>query len=297
MYNNEERIARNKLILIIATFGTIGVMSHFIPLSSAGIVFYRALLGGLFIIAVNLLSKNKIHLDVMKNNIFLLILTGIGMSLNWVLQFEAFKVSSVSVGTVAYNTMPIFVIILSPFLFKNKISLKSKICVLIALIGIILVSNVLLTGIKSSETLGVVYGLMGAFFYAFVVLLNKKLSHIETHDKIIFQFLFSALVMLIYTMINNKNGLLFYENIDKNTFIVGLISLLIISFIHTGLCYVAYFNACLKLKPDTIAILTYIDPVVALLLSHFILNERLNIYQILGAILILLSTIINEFVK
>ena len=55
-----------------------------------------------------------------------------------------------------------------------------------------------------------------------------------------------------------------------------------------------YFNAVSRLSADTVAILTYIDPVVALLLSYFVLREKMTGLQFLGAILILGSTLVNE---
>lgn len=293
----DERKERLKLTLISATFGTIGIVTHFIPLSSAAIVFYRALIGGIFIMIMTRLSGKKIDIRAMKDNFIVLIFTGFFMGLNWVLQFEAFKVSTVAIGTVCYNTMPIFLLIIASFMFDEKITLKSLICILVATIGVVLVSNVINTGIKSNEVLGCVYGILGAVFYALIVTFNRKLSFIETHDKVIFQFMFSAVIMAIYVSSIEKTSFVFDSDIDRNTFIVGLFCMLLLSFFHTGFCYVHYFNAVSRLKAETVAILTYIDPVVALMLSYFFLKEKMTFLQFLGAILILASTLVNELTK
>lgn len=293
----DERKERLKLTLISATFGTIGIVTHFIPLSSAAIVFYRALIGGIFIMIMTRLSGKMIDIRAMKDNFIVLIFTGFFMGLNWVLQFEAFKVSTVAIGTVCYNTMPIFLLIIASFMFGEKITLKSLICILVATIGVVLVSNVINTGIKSNEVLGCVYGILGAVFYALIVTFNRKLSFIETHDKVIFQFMFSAVIMAIYVSSIEKTSFVFDSDIDRNTFIVGLFCMLLLSFFHTGFCYVHYFNAVSRLKAETVAILTYIDPVVALMLSYFFLKEKMTFLQFLGAILILASTLVNELTK
>ena len=291
---NKERL---KLILISATFGTIGIVTHFIPLSSSAIVFYRALLGGIFIILATIMSGKAVNIKNMGDNFFVLIWTGFFMGLNWVFQFEAFKVSSVAIGTVCYNTMPIFLLIIASFMFKEKITLRSVVCIIVATIGVVLVSNVINTGIASNEVLGCFYGILGAINYALIVIFNRKLSHIETHDKVIFQFIFSAIIMFIYVIFIQKESLFFDKSISKETFLTGLFCILLLSFFHTGFCYVHYFNAVSRLKAETVAILTYIDPVVALFLSYFVLKEKTTGLQVLGAFLILSSTLVNELSK
>lgn len=298
MENNLDiKKERLKFILISATFGTVGLFTHFIPLSSAAIVFYRALLGGAFIVVMMKLSGIDIDIKSMSDNLIVLIFTGFFMALNWVLQFEAFKVSSVAIGTVCYNMMPIFLLIIASFVFNEKITLKSGLCILIATIGVILVSNVINVGIKSNEVLGCVYGILGAIFYALIVTFNRKLSQIKTHDKVIFQFAFSALIMAIYVGLIEKKSFFIDSNLQKNEIVLGIVCMLILSFLHTGFCYVHYFNAVSRLKAETVAILTYIDPVVALFLSYFILKENMTALQFLGAVLILGSTLFNELSK
>lgn len=291
---NKERL---KFILISATFGTIGVVTNFIPLSSTAIVFYRALLGGIFIIIITYASGKVVNIKAMGDNFFVLILTGFFMGLNWVFLFESFRVSTVAIGTVCYNTMPIFLLILASFIFDEKITLKSGICIFVATIGVALVSNIINTGIKSNEVLGCLYGILGAINYALIIVFNRKLNHIETYDKVIFQFIFSAIIMFLYVVLIQRKGLFFEDNINNKDLVIGIICILLISFVHTGFCYVHYFNAVSRLKAETVAILTYIDPVVALFLSYFVLKEKTTGIQMIGAGLILFSTLVNEITK
>lgn len=294
MTSRELSFEKIKLAIISAIFGTIGLVTHFIPLSSAAIVFYRALLGGLFIIAYSYISGRKINLQSIKNNLLILIATGFFMGLNWVLQFEAFRVSTVAIGTVCYNTMPIFLIVFASIIFKEKLTLRSVVCIICATIGVALMANVGGSEINSNTALGCVYGVLGAVFYALIVTFNRKLNFIETYDKLVFQFLFSALIMLTYITFIEKSSFAFSSNIDEKTLATGIFCILLLSFFHTGICYIFYFNAISKLKADVVAILTYIDPVVALLLSYFVLREKMTLPQFIGAVIILLSTLINE---
>ena len=298
MYEHENRLKeRLKLIFISATFGTVGLFTHFIPLSSAAIVFYRALLGGIFIILMIKISGKDVNIKSMKDNIVVLIFTGFFMALNWVLQFEAFKVSSVAIGTVCYNMMPIFLLIIASFMFNERITIKSGFCIFIATIGVVLVSNVINVGIKSNEVLGCIYGIIGAIFYALIVTFNRKLQQIETHDKVIFQFMFSTFIMAFYVLLIEKKSLMFEQSLSSSDKIMGIICMVTLSFFHTGFCYVHYFDAVSKLKAETVAILTYIDPVVALFLSYFVLKEDMTALQFFGTVLILGSTLFNELSK
>ena len=295
--NCSERREQIALTLISMVFGTVGLVAHFIPLSSATIVFYRALLGGLFIYGNLKLHNKGLDIKLIKENLIVLIFTGFFMALNWVLQFEAFKVSSVAIGTVCYNMMPIFLLIIASFVFRDKITFKSIICILVSTIGVILVSDVINVGIKSNEVLGCIYGILGAIFYALIIIFNRKLKHIKTYDKIIFQFAFSAIIMALYVQFIEKHSFFFDNNITQSNKYIGIFCILLLSFFHTGFCYVRYFNAVSSLKAETVAILTYLDPVVALLLSYFILKESFNHLQFIGAFLILASTLFNELYK
>lgn len=295
--NIDLRKEKLKLIFIYITFGTIGLVTHFIPLSSAVIVFYRALLGGIYIIVAAMLSKQTINVRLMIDNFAILIVTSFFMGLNWVLQFEAFRVSTVAIGTVCYNTMPIFLVVIASFMFKERITLKTVICIITASLGIFLVSNVINTGIRSNEVLGCFYGVLGAIFYALILIYNRKITHIEMHDKIIFQFLFSAFIMALYVLFIEKSSFVFDDRLPMRETLVGVICILLLSFFHTGFCYVHYFSAAARLKAETVAILTYLDPVVALLLSVFVLKEKMTSLQLVGAILILASALANELIK
>lgn len=283
-----------KFVIIMMIFGTIGVVSHFIPLSSATIVFYRAILAAIEVVIVSFLTKRKYDLRKMREKFSLLILIGIFLGLNWVFQFEAFRLASVSVGTVCYNTMPMFVILLSPIWFKDKLTNKNVFCLFLSMIGVVLVSNVIYSGFKIEELSGCFFGLVAALFYALTVMINKHLSDIECYDKITIEFFVSSIIMIPYIIFSKNCSFDFSTGITFNEYIVGVICLLTLAFVHTGGTYMTYFKVVNEIKPHDIAILTYIDPMVALLLSAIILKEKLNALQIIGAGLILASTLLNE---
>lgn len=282
------------LILSMTIFGTIGIVSSFIPMSPQTLVFYRASLASIFLIIFVGFKKIKLNFVLIRKKIFLIILTGVFLGTNWVFLFEAFRVASVSVGTVCYNTMPIMFMLIAPFLFSEKLKLNNIVSIIISIIGIVLVSNVIVSGIKANEFIGCLFGLLAALFYALTLVLNKKMTQLNSYEKIIIQFIVSALIMIPYIFFSKNSSFWFEKSLSYNEMIFPIIMLLVICFIHTGFAYIIYFNSVGKLSAQNVAIFTYIDPVVALLLSNIILKEKLNLLQIIGAILILASTFFNE---
>ena len=183
---------------------------------------------------------------------------------------------------------PVFVIAVSPFVFGEKITRTKLICVIAALLGMILVSGVLNEGIASiSEFSGILFGLGAAVLYASVIILNKKIGDISAYDKTIVQLGVAGIVLVPYTLIA--------ENISNTEFTAfSIVMLIVIGVVHTGIAYTLYFGSIGRLKAQTAAIFSYIDPVVAVILSVLILNEGIGIGGYAGAVLILGAAMLSE---
>lgn len=284
---------QSKLLFILSMliFGSIGIFRKYIPLSSSVIAFSRGFIGVLFLLVLILLKKDKLNKKSIKDNLWLLIISGSFIGLNWVFLFESYKYTSVATATLCYYMAPIFVMIASTFLFKERLSLINLVCILIALIGMVFVSGVIETGFNDKNTLiGVIYGLLAALLYASVIIINKFMKPIPSIDKTVMQLLFSVVILIPYILIGQE-----FKGMIINLEIILL--LLIVGVVHTGLAYALYFDSMKGLKTQSIAILSYIDPVVAIILSALILKENMSIFAIIGAVLILGSTFINEMIN
>jgi drug/metabolite transporter (DMT)-like permease len=183
---------------------------------------------------------------------------------------------------------PIFVMIVSPFLLKEKLTVKKVLCVIVALIGMVFVSGVIDGGIKDvSELKGILFGLGAAALYASVVMMNQKLGKVPTYDKTIMQLGAAAVVLIPYIFL--------VEDLSAITVTpLILIMLLIVGVVHTGIAYALYFGSMNGLKAQTVALFSYIDPIVAIILSAMFLKEPMTIYSGIGAVLVLGATMISE---
>ncbi|MBQ6622402.1 MAG: DMT family transporter [Mogibacterium sp.] len=279
--------ARIRLILSMMVFGTIGLVSRYIQLPSSLMACVRAYIGVLVILLYFMLRRKWPDREAIRRNLPVLIAAGAMMGFNWILQFESFRYTTIAIATVCYYMQPIFVMMAAPFLFREKLSGKRICCILIAFAGMILVSGALQTGFDLSQMKGVLLAVAGAALYAGVVLINKKLRDIDAIDATVIQLLVAGTAALPYTLMTEDLGSLEFR-------VTGVLLLLLLGAFHTGFCYIIYFDAIGKLKAQTVAILSYIDPVEAVLLSALVLHEKLTWMTVAGAVMILGATLISE---
>ena len=279
---------KDKLSLVSAMliFGTIGLFVRYIPLPYSCIAFARGFVGTLFIICFLLIKKTPISWLAIRQNIGRLILSGIFIGFNWIFLFEAYRYTSVAVATLCYYMAPIIVIVASPIVLKERLTIYKIFCVIVALIGMVLVSGAGQEGEMNNLT-GVYFGLGAAVLYASIIILNKKFSPIAAYDKTIMQLGIASFVLLPYVWVT--------EDISAITLSpLGMGLLLFLGIIHTGFAYTLYFGSLPRLRGQTIALLSYLDPIFAVFLSAFVLHEPLSLTGMLGAVLVLGATCLSE---
>ena len=284
----EESRARVSLILAMTIFGTIGIFRKYIPLPSGVVACARGVLGVAFLLAFIKIRNIKIDGSAIRKHLKILLISGIFIGLNWVLLFESYRYTSVAVATLCYYMAPIFVMLVSPIILKEKLSMKKSICVAVALLGMVFVSGVLEGGISEiSELKGVLFGLGAAALYATVVMMNQGLKEVPTYDKTIMQLGAAAVVLIPYIfLVEDLSSVILTPLI--------IVMLLIVGVVHTGIAYALYFGSMNGLKAQTVALFSYIDPIVAIILSALLLKEPMTMYSWIGAVLVLGATMMSE---
>ncbi|MBQ7118312.1 MAG: EamA family transporter [Clostridia bacterium] len=277
---------RLMLIASMTIFGTIGVFVRNIPVSSGELALYRAVLAAILIGAFLLVTGQKIPFGKIKKELPLLLASGVAMGINWILLFEAYKYTSVSVATLSYYFAPVIVMLVCPLLFKERLTGKGILCFVMSTVGLVLITGLGdLSGDKN--IVGILFGLGAACFYATVILLNKFIKNVEGIHRTFLQFIAAIIVLLPYVLLT---GGITLATLDGK----GWINLLIIGLIHTGVTYCMYFSSLKELPGQKAAILSYIDPLVAVLISVTVLNETMTASQVIGGVLILGFTLLNE---
>ena len=284
---NEKR-AKIRLMAAMFIFGTIGIFVRNIPLPSSVIALARGIIGTLFLIIFTRIKKIRISYEEIKNNLVILCLSGMLIGIHWIFLFEAYHHTTVAVATLCYYLAPVFVIIASPFVLKEKLSLKQGVCVAVALVGMIFVSGIFKReSMGNFQITGVLFGLGAAVIYATVIILNKHLKQISSYAMTIMQLGIAVAVLTPYTLLTQNMGELTFS-------FMTIILLGVVGIVNTGITYGLYFSGIKELKAHTIAIFSYIDPIVAIFLSVIILREKPDIFTIIGGALILGSTLASE---
>ena len=278
--------AKLHMVTAMAIFGTIGLFKKQIPLTSGEIALYRAVLAAAVITVMLLVTKQPIQFAAIKKELPLLLLSGAAMGFNWILLFEAYEYTTVSAATLSYYFAPVLVTVACPILFREKAGLRQWVCSLMATLGIVLITGLGDPAVKSTHLLGIGLGLGAAVLYAAVILLNKYIKGVGGIHRTLLQFFAAIAVLVPYVLLTGPT-----EGFPTGT---GLACMLILGLVHTGLAYCLYFSSMKDLPGQKLAILSYIDPLVAILLSALLLKEPMTPVQIVGGVLILGFTLLNE---
>lgn len=282
---NTSSKARLKMILSMAIFGTLGPFVRLIALSSGALALYRAILAALLIVVWLLATRQRLDFGSIRKSVPLLLLSGAAMGFNWILLFQAYRYTTISVATLSYYFAPVIVTVLSAVLFRERLSARQIFCFVMSTLGLALIIGG--NGLSSANLTGVLFGLGAAALYAAVILLNKSIQGVAGIQRTLLQFLAAILVLSPYVALNGEGSL---AHLDA----VGWSCLLVVGLIHTGITYCMYFSALRELPGQEISILSYIDPLVSVVASVLLLHEPVTALQLAGGALILGFTLWNE---
>ena len=277
-----------KIIVVMILWGSIGVFARNISISPILLAFSRAVIALPVVYLFMRMNKQNLVSFINKKDARPVMLSGMIIGLAWVAIFMAYRFTSVANATLVYNMCPIYVLILAPILLKEKLSSKQILSVVIAFCGLILIVATSLT-LEATNLTGLLFGAVSGVLYAIMVLINRKYgSHIPSESATFIQLMMSAVVLVPLVLF--ESPIEQWTSLDQH----GIVMLLILGIVHTGLVYQMYFSSYKDLSSASIALYSYLDPVFAIIFAVVILGEPFGIYQIVGGALILGSTLISN---
>ncbi|MCC2931587.1 DMT family transporter [Bacillus sp. LBG-1-113] len=276
-----------QFILSMIIFGTMGLVVRYIDLSSSETALLSSSIGCLFLIVVFMMMKKTIPWKLVKANAYTLFLSGIALGGNWIFLYQSYNHTTLTNATLGYYFAPVFVMILSPFVLKEELSIKKMVCIGVAIIGMVLIVGNGISASGTDDLLGIFFGLVAAACYAALMLLNKFIHRVGRLEITIIQLGLTAFLLLPYVFFTEGFGI-FGVSGSSVPFII------ILGIVNTGIGFWLFFSGMQKLKGQSIAMLSYVDPFVAILISAIILQEQMTIVQMLGGALLLGSTFVSE---
>ena len=275
-----------KYIFALLLFGSNGVVASMIELGSLQIVLLRTFIGSILLLTLFFLTGGKLTFWGKKKQFFFLMISGMAMGGSWMFLYEAYARIGVSIASLLYYCGPVIVMVLSPILFREKLT-KPVICgFLSVLIGVFCINGNAFDG--SGDFFGIFCGLMSAAMYSFMVICNKKAKDITGLENAALQLFISFLMVAVF--VGLKQG--YAIDIPKTS----ILPILILGLLNTGIGCYFYFSSIGHLPVQTVAICGYLEPLSAVFFSVFFLHEMLYPLQIIGAVLILGGAILGELI-
>lgn len=266
-----------KYVIALLLFGSNGIVASYILLSSYEIVYLRTLIGSIFLIFIFVLSKQKVQLWKNKSHFLYVVISGVAMGASWMLLYEAYVQIGVSIATLSYYCGPVIVMILSPLIFREKMTSAKLLGFLAVVIGMLCVNGQAFTLGKVS--LGLIFGILSAMMYAIMVIFNKKATSITGLENATCQLVIGFITVAIFMG--------FKQGFSINMMEGNLIPVLILGVVNTGIGCYFYFSSIGHLPVQSVSILGYLEPLSALIFSAAFLGEKLTLVQVVGAVLIL----------
>lgn len=282
-----KKSSRLMLVSSMAIFGTLAPFVRNIGVSSAELSLFRAVLAASLIGIFLLVTGRKLPMKNLRKELLLLMCSGGCMAVNWILLFEAYKYTTVAIATLSYYFAPVLVTVASALLFRERLTKKNIFCFVMSTLGILLVTGITDLGSGSNNAVGILFGLGAAVLYACCILLNKFIKGVGGIERTFLQFLAAIAVMVPYVAFTGGVSL---GNMDG----LGWVCLLVVGLVHTGITYCMYFTAVEHIPGQEVAILSYMDPLVAVVIGVAVLGEPLSAQQLIGGAMILGFTLWNE---
>lgn len=282
---NSKAIAYLKFILSLLIFGTNGTIAHSIHLSSYEIIFFRTLIGGSVLLLLLFSLKVPFHFKENKKDLYYITLSGASMGISWTFLFEAYDKLGVSIAALFYACGPVIIMLLSPFLFKEKITKEKLVGFSAVFLGILMVN-----GASSFEGLsnpkGILAGALSAIFYATMVIFNKKAKNISGIQNTSLLLVVSFIIISLFILVR--------QGAHISVMPSDWFPILVLGLVNTALACYLYFSPMGQLPVQSVAVLGYLEPLTAIVFSVIFLGEIMTPMQIIGGTLILSGAMICE---
>ncbi|MCI6738086.1 MAG: EamA family transporter [Intestinibacter sp.] len=273
-----------KYIFSLLLFGSNGIVASYIALSSYEIVFFRTLIGSLLLISVFIFSRREVSFKKYKKHTFFVVLSGIAMGLSWMFVYEAYKQIGVSIASLVFYCGPIIVMIVSPILFKEKLTLPKILGFITVFCGVFLVNGQISHG--GNIKFGLFCGTMAALMYSLMIIFNKQAKDIVGLENSTIQLVAGFVVVAVFIGIKQR----FVIDVPASSWI----PIFILGSVNTAIgCYL-YFSSICELPVQTVAVCGYLEPLSAVVFSVLILGEVMSLPQIIGAVMIICGAIFVE---
>lgn len=278
---NASRFPAFNLAVAMMIAGSVGAFVTEAGVDPITTVFWRCLFGALFLGAWCLLRGYLPDRSLSLARIARAALCGVCMVVSWTTFFAGFAKTSIAVMTIVYHIQPFFVVLIGVLFLKERITADQIAWMAAAFFGVVLASGLVVSDnpVTTSWMIGIAMALGGAFLYAVVTILAKGLGEQRPEVTVLCQTVVGVVMLAPFANFSGDIALASWG------WLVG------IGVLHTGIAYVMMFSAYPQLTTPVIGVLTFVYPVVAIIIDWAIYGHPIGVAQGVGMALIAVATL------
>lgn len=270
-----------KLTSGLVLIGTVGATVVASGLDSIAIVFWRSVIGSVFLLIWCFYRGILPDATLSSKNILRGVVAGVSLVLSWAAFFEGILRTSISTATILFHTQPFWIVILSSLFWKERITSAQWIWLLTAFVGVIFASNFSFNtnAIDIEWLTGVSILLLGALVYAITAIAGKGIQNQRSEITTLIQTIAGTIIFAPFVN--------FHQEISFHSW--GL--LLVIGVLQTGIAWGLMYGAFPFVSTPLIAILSFANPLTAIFSDWLFYSHVISIHQATGMGLIVLGTL------
>ena len=271
------------IFVAVFLFGASSLFVKLIPMSAFLITLGRALFSSILLYVFIHFKKHSLRLKYPRHY-FWNLFAGILLACHWFFFTLSIQVSYIHIGTLSFATYPIFVLMLEPYVFKEKYQFKNFVSVILIAIGIAyLIPEFEIT---NAVNLGILYGLISSFCYAVLTLINRRLA--ASYDSVVISLYEQLVVTAFMTIV-----IVFFKPFMGMGDYIDFIELIVYGVVFTALAHSLYIYGLTYVKAQTASTIAVLEPIFSIFLAILIFNEKLLLSDVIASVLILLAVILS----
>jgi drug/metabolite transporter (DMT)-like permease len=169
-YESNRALGLTQIHFAVLLAGCAGLFAKLLTVSAAQLTAGRTVFGSLALLVFALATRKSLRLATLKD-LAALVMSGAILALHWFSFFHSIQVSTVAIGLLSFSTFPLFTTFLEPLAFGERLRRDDVVTALIVTMGLVLVTPSL--DFSNHLTQGVLWGILSAFAYAVLALLNR----------------------------------------------------------------------------------------------------------------------------
>lgn len=274
---------RAEIVVSMLIWGSVGIFARFSGMSGLGVAFARVSLGALLLMGLLALSgrtKLKGLSGLLREKWKFLLILGFSLGLNWAFLFTAFNYTTIANAVLVYYTAPILATLVSWRFLGERISLGRWGLIGLAFLGLVLIISGQRIDLGNRDFVGILLALIAAFFYALIPNMGRFLREVDGKVLTFLQLAIASVILAPFMLLQSPGNPVWWA--------VGILVV-----VHTVLALFLYMDGLKKVEVNEAALLSYLDPMSAVLYAFVVFGEVPGIRTVVGGALILLASALD----